>query len=68
MLFCYVLCDNPNLQLSKVSDMAETFHLSFCVFSDFRYAPSDVYFPGYTSGTVYECTGAYDDALYDGNS
>ena len=33
-------------------------------FSDFRYGSSDVYFPGYTSGTVYECIGAYDDAFF----
>ena len=68
MLFCHVLCRGSDLQLWEIPGMAENIHTSFCDYSDFRYGPSDAYFPGYTSGIVYECIGAYDDAFYDGNA
>ena len=67
MLFCHVLCGDRDLQFAEIPGMAENFHISFCGYSDFRYSASDVFFPGYPSGIVYECIGAYDAALYDGD-
>lgn len=67
-LFCLLFRGDCDLQFAKISDMAENFSLFLCIFSGFRYSSSDGIFPGYTSGTFYECSGTYDDTLYIGDT